>query len=255
MDASELESRLGHKFSAPRLLTQALTHRSHSVVHNERLEFLGDSVLNCAVAHLLHERYAKLDEGDLSRLRSNLVKQQTLYEVAQRVEVARHLRNLRAPPIVIFTTAYDEHALAAFESHALDYLLKPVRSERLRDALQRAETLRVGREVLAEQTPASGARRRHVSAVVGGALRLLPIAEILYFQADQGYVSAVSPHSQLLLEDSLRALEDEFAEDFVRIHRNALVAPAHVRGIRIATSSSPGCSAVIRVMSICGPTK
>ena len=92
MDASELESRLGHKFSAPRLLTQALTHRSHSVVHNERLEFLGDSVLNCAVAHLLHERYAKLDEGDLSRLRSNLVKQQTLYEVAQRVEVARHLR-------------------------------------------------------------------------------------------------------------------------------------------------------------------
>ena len=92
MDASELESRLGHKFSAPRLLTQALTHRSHSVVHNERLEFLGDSVLNCAVAHLLHERYTKLDEGDLSRLRSNLVKQQTLYEVAQRVELARHLR-------------------------------------------------------------------------------------------------------------------------------------------------------------------
>jgi two-component system response regulator AlgR len=147
------------------------------------------------------------------------------------LEVARHLRNLRTPPIVIFTTAYDEHALAAFESHALDYLLKPVRSERLRDALQRAETLRVGREVLAEQAPASGARRRHVSAVVGGALRLMPIAEILYFQADQGYVSAVSPHSQLLLEDSLRALEDEFAEDFVRIHRNALVAPAHVRGL------------------------
>lgn len=92
MDASELESRLGHTFSAPRLLTQALTHRSHSLVHNERLEFLGDSVLNCAVAHLLHERYAKLDEGDLSRLRSNLVKQQTLYEVAQRIELARYLR-------------------------------------------------------------------------------------------------------------------------------------------------------------------
>ena len=92
MDASELESRLGHTFSAPRLLAQALTHRSHSLVHNERLEFLGDSVLNCAVAHLLHERYTKLDEGDLSRLRSNLVKQQTLYEVAQRIELARYLR-------------------------------------------------------------------------------------------------------------------------------------------------------------------
>lgn len=92
MDNTELESRLGHKFSAPKLLAQALTHRSHSTPHNERLEFLGDSVLNCAVAHLLHERYTKLDEGDLSRLRSNLVKQQTLYEVAQRIELARHLR-------------------------------------------------------------------------------------------------------------------------------------------------------------------
>ena len=92
MDNTELEARLGHKFSAPKLLAQALTHRSHSTPHNERLEFLGDSVLNCAVAHLLHERYTKLDEGDLSRLRSNLVKQQTLYEVAQRIELARHLR-------------------------------------------------------------------------------------------------------------------------------------------------------------------
>ncbi len=92
MDVSELESRLGHTFGAARLLTQALTHRSHSTAHNERLEFLGDSVLNCAVAHLLHERYTKLDEGDLSRLRSNLVKQQTLYEVAQRIELARFLR-------------------------------------------------------------------------------------------------------------------------------------------------------------------
>ena len=147
------------------------------------------------------------------------------------LEVARHLRNLSAPPIVIFTTAYDQHALAAFESHALDYLLKPVRSERLRDALHRAETLRLGREVLAEQAPTALGRRRHVSAVVGGALRLMPVSEVQYFQADQGYVSAVSKHTLLLIEDSLRALEDEFAEDFVRVHRNALVAPAHVRSL------------------------
>ena len=92
MDNAELETRLGHKFAAPKLLAQALTHRSHSTPHNERLEFLGDSVLNCAIAHLLHERYTKLDEGDLSRLRSNLVKQQTLYEVAQRIELAGYLR-------------------------------------------------------------------------------------------------------------------------------------------------------------------
>ncbi len=92
MDLPGLETRLGYKFSAQKLLQQALTHRSHSAPHNERLEFLGDSVLNCAIAHLLFERYTKLDEGDLSRLRSNLVKQQTLYEVAQRIELAQYLR-------------------------------------------------------------------------------------------------------------------------------------------------------------------
>lgn len=92
MDSFELEARLGYKFVTAKLLGQALTHRSHSAPHNERLEFLGDSVLNCAVAHILFERYTKLDEGDLSRLRSNLVKQQTLYEVAQRIELAPHLR-------------------------------------------------------------------------------------------------------------------------------------------------------------------
>lgn len=92
MDLPGLETRLGYKFNATKLLQQALTHRSHSAPHNERLEFLGDSVLNCAIAHLLFERYTKLDEGDLSRLRSNLVKQQTLYEVAQRIELAQYLR-------------------------------------------------------------------------------------------------------------------------------------------------------------------
>ena len=147
------------------------------------------------------------------------------------LEVARHLRLLEQPPIVIFTTAYDQHALAAFETHALDYLLKPVRSERLREALHRAASLCLAREVLAEQTASALGHRRHVSAIVGGALRLLPVAEILYFHADQGYVSAVAVNAQLLIEDSLSALEEEFTADFVRIHRNALVQAAHVRGL------------------------
>jgi ribonuclease-3 len=83
-----LQERLGHTFASEALLRQALTHRSHGALHNERLEFLGDSVLNCAVASLLYERFGKLDEGDLSRVRANLVKQQTLFEVAQRIELA-----------------------------------------------------------------------------------------------------------------------------------------------------------------------
>lgn len=92
MDLEQLQRKLGHDFRNAALLQQALTHRSHSIEHNERLEFLGDSVLNCAVAYLLFERYKTIDEGDLSRVRSNLVKQQSLYEIAQRLELSQYLR-------------------------------------------------------------------------------------------------------------------------------------------------------------------
>lgn len=77
-----LQQRLQHEFSSPRLLLQALTHRSFSSDHNERIEFLGDSVLNLAVAGLLYEQLGELPEGDLSRVRANLVKQDTLHKVA-----------------------------------------------------------------------------------------------------------------------------------------------------------------------------
>ena len=87
-----LQNRLGHTFKDATLLQQALTHRSHSTLHNERLEFLGDSILNCVVASLLFDRYTKIDEGDLSRVRANLVKQQSLYEIAQRLELSQFLR-------------------------------------------------------------------------------------------------------------------------------------------------------------------
>ena len=147
------------------------------------------------------------------------------------LEAARHMRGLSSPPAVVFTTAYDEHALAAFETQALDYLLKPVRSERLRDALKRAEMLVAGRNLLQFDSETAVGRRRHVSAIVSGGLRLLPIKEVIYLQADQGYVSAVSADSRLLIEDSLRSLEAEFGDCFVRIHRNALVQPQHVRGL------------------------
>ena len=92
MDLSLLQERLGHMFKEAALLQQALTHRSHSGLHNERLEFLGDSILNCVVASLLFDRYSKIDEGDLSRLRANLVKQQSLYEIAQRLDLPQFLR-------------------------------------------------------------------------------------------------------------------------------------------------------------------
>jgi ribonuclease-3 len=92
MDLTLLQNRLGHTFKDAALLQQALTHRSHGSLHNERFEFLGDSILNCVVASLLFDRYAKIDEGDLSRLRANLVKQQSLYEIAQKLELSQFLR-------------------------------------------------------------------------------------------------------------------------------------------------------------------
>jgi ribonuclease III len=91
MTADDLQQRLGYPFRTPALLAQALTHRSHGQTHNERLEFLGDSVLNCAVAALLYEKLGKMDEGDLSRVRANLVKQQALFEIAQRLELSQCL--------------------------------------------------------------------------------------------------------------------------------------------------------------------
>ncbi|MBR7778073.1 ribonuclease III [Undibacterium rugosum] len=92
MNLQLLQKRLGHQFNNPALLQQALTHRSHSVTHNERLEFLGDSVLNCVVASMLFDSFADIDEGDLSRVRANLVKQQSLFEIAQSIELSQFLR-------------------------------------------------------------------------------------------------------------------------------------------------------------------
>jgi ribonuclease III len=87
MSLNELQSKLGYEFRQQNLITQALTHRSFGLANNERFEFLGDSILNCVVASMLFDQYSKLDEGDLSRLRSNLVKQQTLYEIAQNLSL------------------------------------------------------------------------------------------------------------------------------------------------------------------------
>jgi ribonuclease-3 len=92
MNEQLLQKRLGHQFNDVALLQQALTHRSHSVSHNERLEFLGDSILNCVVASILFDTFQNIDEGDLSRVRANLVKQQSLFEIAQKMELSQFLR-------------------------------------------------------------------------------------------------------------------------------------------------------------------
>src|SRR5207248_859910 len=87
-----LEKRLGHRFASPRLLEQALTHRSRGAENNERLEFLGDGVLGCAVADELYARFPQLSEGKLTRLRASLVREEALAEVAQTLGIGEFLR-------------------------------------------------------------------------------------------------------------------------------------------------------------------
>ncbi|GAA5086689.1 ribonuclease III [Paenalcaligenes hermetiae] len=89
---SRLEDAIDYHFTTPALLEQAVTHRSHNAKHNERLEFLGDSVLNFVVASLLYKQFDRIDEGDLSRIRANLVKQSTLAEIAQKLNLSDFLR-------------------------------------------------------------------------------------------------------------------------------------------------------------------
>jgi two-component system response regulator AlgR len=148
------------------------------------------------------------------------------------LEVARHLAGLERPPAVIFTTAYDDHALAAFEANAVDYLLKPIRRERLSAALAKARSLT--RAQLAEVVATDGAGggvRTHVSATLQGNLKLVPVEEVRYFRAEHKYVTARYPEGELVLDEALTALEEEFAGVFLRVHRAALVAVAHVRGL------------------------
>lgn len=152
------------------------------------------------------------------------------------IEVARHLGTLAAPPAIVFTTAYDEYALQAFEAQAVGYLLKPVRSERLAQALKQASRLSPP-QLLGLGTPAAPlVARQHVAVRVRDELKLIPVKEVRYFRADQKYVTVRHSRGEDLIDESLKQLEDEFARDFVRAHRSILVAIAHVESLERANN-------------------
>lgn len=147
------------------------------------------------------------------------------------LETARHLAAFEPRPAVVFCTAFDAHALSAFDAQAIDYLVKPVRQERLAAALDRVRTFAAGRE-RHEGGQGGSQHRTHLCARLRGSLRLIPVEDIHYLQAEEKYVVVHHARGEDLIEESLKSLEIEFAERFVRIHRNCLVARHEIIELR-----------------------
>jgi two-component system response regulator AlgR len=144
------------------------------------------------------------------------------------IELAQHLNKLHKPPVIIFTTAYDRYAINAFEQRAIDYLLKPIRLGRLFEALTRARAaVPIRNEVLQELTPEP---RKNLSIHERGKIILVPIEQVLYLRAELKYITVRTVEHEYLIEESLIALEKEFAARFIRIHRNCLVAKDEIQG-------------------------
>lgn len=147
---------------------------------------------------------------------------------------ARHLMRLPEAPAVVFLTAHDEHALAAFDLGAVDYLLKPVRVERLKLALQRARRLGGGADALLRE---QGARRKHLVANDRGRIILVPLADVVCLKAEDKYVAVVTSSQTYWLDESLQSLEQEFAGQWLRIHRACLVNREFLGGFEFDSAS------------------
>ena len=161
------------------------------------------------------------------------------------MEAARHIAGMPEPPAIIFTTAFDSYALKAFEVNAIDYLLKPVRAERLLAALGKT---RIGPPVTRQALDAAANNpRRHLSVHERGKIILVPLADVLYLRAELKYVTVRTAEREHLVEESLTHLEEEFADAFVRVHRNCLVARAAIGGFeRSAEDGESGWAVVIK---------
>jgi two-component system response regulator AlgR len=192
-------------------------------------ERLKDLVLELNAGHELLEAANGLDALRITEEEQpDVVMLDIRMPIMDGLEAARHMALLTPPPAVLFTTAYDEHALKAFDANAIDYLLKPIRLERLQTALERARVIQRGR-LTALQDHAR--MRTHIGAMIQGKLQLIPVPEIRYFKAEQKYVTVYWPGHEALIDDSLRLIEEEFGNLFLRIHRNALVAVAHIESL------------------------
>ncbi|THB69844.1 MAG: DNA-binding response regulator [Gammaproteobacteria bacterium] len=148
------------------------------------------------------------------------------------IQAARQMAILDLAPSVIFTTAFGEYALEAFEANAIDYLLKPIRIDRLERALEKAKKLTPNQlEAIETTSEEVSDARTEILCRVRGNLELIPVSEILYFHADQKYVTIKYYGGEVLIEESLKSLEEEFGRKFLRIHRSTLVASKFIIGL------------------------
>lgn len=148
------------------------------------------------------------------------------------IDLAAQLVRLPDPPAVVFVTAFDEFALKAFEVHAADYLLKPVRAQRLAESIKRAIALRPkAGSRLAALTVDLQPARRHFSVQERGRVVLVPVSDVVYCKAELKYVTLRTCEREYLVEESLTSIEEEFGQSFVRVHRSALVAHAFILGV------------------------
>jgi two-component system response regulator AlgR len=147
------------------------------------------------------------------------------------IRLARAIVEDDMPPAIIFTTAFAEHALSAFDVQAEAYLLKPVRKEKLREALQRARKLSRAQKPNAAAAPGARPKREFITATTREGLLRIPAEDIIYFLADQKYTTVCHLHGEVLIEESLKTLEEDFAPWFLRIHRKALVATRFIAGL------------------------
>ncbi|MBQ0760776.1 MAG: response regulator transcription factor [Zhongshania sp.] len=146
------------------------------------------------------------------------------------IELARVLAERESSPAIVFCTAYDEYAIAAFDAQAVGYLLKPIQRDKLAAVFRRLSRLNAA-QIAALSALETPTQRSQLSATGPQGISLLPVSAVRYFHADNKYVSAVHLEGELLIDDSLRELEQEFAGQFVRVHRNALVALQYLQGI------------------------
>ena len=188
-------------------------------------------LLNHCMAQLTLELVGEASNGvdaleQLSSVHADVVLVDIRMPQMDGIELAQHLNKLDKPPVIVFTTAYDNYAIQAFEQHAVDYLLKPIRLGRLFEALTRARAaVPVKSEVLQELIPEA---RKNLSIQERGKILLIPIETVLYLRAELKYITVRTREREYLVEEPLGALEKEFVARFIRIHRNCLVAKEEI---------------------------